>query len=33
LRQKGVLVLDAPCDRITGELVERYLELKARNLL
>jgi uncharacterized protein (DUF58 family) len=33
LRQKGVLVLDAPCDRITGELVDRYLELKARNLL
>jgi uncharacterized protein (DUF58 family) len=33
LRQKGVLVLDAPCDRITGELVDRYLELKTRNLL
>ncbi|MEM6612928.1 MAG: DUF58 domain-containing protein [Cyanobacteria bacterium P01_C01_bin.72] len=33
LRQQGVLVLDAPCDRITGELVERYLQLKARNLL
>ncbi|MEO1670728.1 MAG: DUF58 domain-containing protein [Cyanobacteria bacterium J06631_2] len=33
LRQKGVLVLDAPCDRITGELVDRYLHLKARNLL
>jgi uncharacterized protein (DUF58 family) len=33
LRQKGVLVLDAPCDRIIGELVDRYLELKARNLL
>lgn len=33
LRQKGVLVLDAPCDRITGELVDRYLELKAHNLL
>lgn len=33
LRQKGVLVLDAPCDRITSELVDRYLELKARNLL
>lgn len=33
LRQKGVLVLDAPCDLVTGELVDRYLELKARNLL
>ena len=33
LRQKGVLVLDAPCDRITDELVDRYLQLKARNLL
>ena len=33
LRQKGVLVLDAPCDRITEELVDRYLQLKARNLL
>ena len=33
LRQKGVLVLDAPCDRISEELVDRYLILKARNLL
>lgn len=33
LRQRGVLVLDAPCDRITKELVDRYLQLKARNLL
>ena len=33
LRQKGVLVLDAPCDRVTKELVDRYLQLKARNLL
>lgn len=33
LRQKGVLVLDAPCDRISKELVDRYLQLKARNLL
>ena len=33
LRQKGVLVLDAPCDRVTDELVDRYLQLKARNLL
>jgi uncharacterized protein (DUF58 family) len=33
LRQKGVLVLDAPGDRLTSELVDRYLELKTRNLL
>ena len=33
LRQRGVLVLDEPCDRISDLLVERYLQLKARNLL
>ena len=33
LRQRGVLVLDAPCDRIGEQLVDRYLQLKARNLL
>ena len=33
LRQQGVLVLDAPCDRISKELVDRYLQLKSRNLL
>ncbi len=33
LRQRGVLVLDAPCDRLSKELVDRYLQLKARNLL
>ena len=33
LRQRGVLVLDAPCDRISNEIVDRYLQLKARNLL
>ena len=33
LKQKGVLVLDAPCDQISDQLVERYLRLKARNLL
>ena len=33
LRQQGVLVLDAPCDRVSKELVDRYLQLKARNLL
>ncbi len=33
LKQKGVLVLDAPCDKISEELVDRYLNLKARNLL
>ena len=33
LKQRGVLVLDEPCDRISDLLVERYLQLKARNLL
>jgi uncharacterized protein (DUF58 family) len=33
LKQKGVLVLDAPADRISEQLVNRYLQLKARNLL
>jgi uncharacterized protein (DUF58 family) len=33
LKQKGVLVLDAPADQITDQLVERYLQLKARNQL
>jgi uncharacterized protein (DUF58 family) len=33
LKQQGVLVLDAPADRISEQLVDRYLQLKARNLL
>jgi len=33
LKQKGVLVLDAPANQISEQLVERYLQLKARNLL
>jgi len=33
LKQKGVLVLDAPADLISEQLVERYLQLKARNQL
>lgn len=33
LKQKGVLVLDAPCDRISEQIVERYLQLKSRNQL
>lgn len=33
LKQRGVLVLDAPADRISTELVDRYLLLKARNLI
>ncbi|MEA5504136.1 DUF58 domain-containing protein [Halotia wernerae UHCC 0503] len=33
LKQKGVLVLDAPANQITEQLVERYLQLKARNQL
>jgi uncharacterized protein (DUF58 family) len=33
LKQKGVLVLDAPADQISTQLVDRYLQLKARNQL
>ena len=33
LKQKGVLVLDAPADGITEQLVDRYLLIKARNQL
>jgi uncharacterized protein (DUF58 family) len=33
LKQKGVLVLDAPANRISEQLVEQYLLLKARNRL
>ncbi|MFB2918112.1 MULTISPECIES: DUF58 domain-containing protein [Aerosakkonema] len=33
LKQKGVLVLDAPADKISDLLVDRYLQLKARNQL
>lgn len=33
LKQKGVLVLDAPANQISEQLVERYLQLKTRNLL
>jgi uncharacterized protein (DUF58 family) len=33
LRQKGVLVLDAPANQISEQLVEQYLLLKERNLL
>ncbi|HEY9636787.1 MAG TPA: DUF58 domain-containing protein [Coleofasciculaceae cyanobacterium] len=33
LKQKGVLVLDAPANQISDQLVDRYLHLKARNLL
>ncbi len=33
LKRKGVLVLDAPADKITEQLVDRYLLLKARNQL
>lgn len=31
LKQKGVLVLDAPANLISEQLVDRYLQLKARN--
>lgn len=33
LKQKGVLVLDAPANRMSTELVDQYLQLKSRNLL
>ena len=33
LKQKGVLVLDAPANQITTELIDKYLHLKSRNLL
>lgn len=33
LRQRGVLVLDAPANQVSEELVDRYLQLKARNQL
>lgn len=33
LKQKGVLVLDAPANQISDQLVERYLQLKAKNQL
>ena len=33
LKQKGVLVLDAPAYQITEQLVDRYLQVKARNQL
>ena len=33
LKQKGVLVLDAPANQISDQLVNRYLQLKARNQL
>ncbi|MBD2666763.1 hypothetical protein B6N60_02937 [Richelia sinica FACHB-800] len=33
LKQKGVLVLDAPANQISDQLVESYLQLKAKNKL
>jgi len=33
LKQRGVLILDAPADQVSSQLVDRYLQLKARNLL
>lgn len=33
LKQKGVLILDAPAHHISEQLVDRYLQLKARNQL
>lgn len=33
LKQKGVLVLDAPANQISEQIVDQYLQLKARNQL
>ncbi len=33
LRQRGVLVLDAPANQVSEAVVDRYLQLKARNQL
>lgn len=33
LKQRGVLVLDAPANQITDQLVDRYLQLKLKNQL
>lgn len=33
LKERGVLILDAPADQVSNLLVDRYLQLKARNLL
>ena len=33
LKQKGVLILDAPADQLSDQLVERYLQIKARSQL
>ncbi|MDJ0658596.1 MAG: DUF58 domain-containing protein [Crocosphaera sp.] len=33
LKQKGILVLDAPANQISESLVRRYLDIKARHLL
>jgi uncharacterized protein (DUF58 family) len=33
LKQKGVLILDAPAHQITDQLVDRYLQVKARGQL
>lgn len=33
LRQRGVLVLDTPAHQVTNELVDRYLQLKAKHQL
>lgn len=33
LQRRGVLILDAPANKITNQLVDRYLRVKARNLL
>jgi uncharacterized protein (DUF58 family) len=32
-RRAGALVVDAPADRLSADLLSRYLEIKARRLL
>jgi len=33
LKQQGVLILDAPADQLSEQLIERYLQIKARSQL
>jgi uncharacterized protein (DUF58 family) len=33
LKQKGVLILDAAADQLSDQLIERYLQIKARSQL
>jgi uncharacterized protein (DUF58 family) len=33
LQQRGVMVLDAPANQMSGQLVERYLQIKLKGQL